>query len=77
MSKMCFANQANNCRVLKVKTCVGKGCPFLKTRIQLKEGVKRANSRLASLDISKQNHIANRYHEGNYPWRKDGVGHNS
>ena len=77
MSKMCFANKANKFRILKVGICEGKDCPFIKTKIQLKESVRKAYARIAYLDISKQNYIANKYYQGKYPWRKEGVGHNS
>ena len=50
MSKMCHANRANKCRILKVNTCQGKECPFIKTKIQLKNDIKKVYERIVSLD---------------------------
>lgn len=72
MSKMCHANRANKCRILKINTCQGKECPFIKTKIQLKNDIKKVYERIVSLDKSKQEHIANKYYHGRYPWLQEG-----
>lgn len=75
MSKICYANKGNQCRILTVARCIGENCSFFKTTEEQKEGQKKANIRIASLDKAVQKYIADTYYKGRYPWLEAGDVH--
>lgn len=75
MSKMCYANKGNQCRILTIEKCIGYKCAFLKTRDEQKDRFKKANARIASLDKATQKYISDTYYKGRYPWLEAGDCH--
>ncbi len=75
MSKTCYANKNNQCRILTVGKCTGKSCTFIKTSMELKESVKKAYTRISSLDEVDQKYISDTYYKGRYPWREGDIDH--
>jgi hypothetical protein len=73
MNNKCFGFKDNNtCKILKVRRCVGKKCPFAKTAKEYIDSKQKAYARLASLSIQSQKDIADRYFGGKMPWLQGG-----
>lgn len=72
MNNDCFAYKNKRCKILKEIPCSNYNCPFYKTVEEHKEGIKKANARIASLDKAAQKYIADTYFKGKYPWLKAG-----
>ncbi len=74
MENKCYAFLGQKqCRILSVKNC--PGCSFFKTIEQKKESLKKAFTRLASLDKVHQDYIADKYYNRKMLWQNGGEGH--
>ena len=60
----------NGCSALIVYKCPGRKCAFFRTPAQARASLRRANARLASLDRTSQEYIAEKYYDGRMPWRE-------
>ena len=71
MNEKCFAmHKGNVCGALTVKSCLGYGrCPFYKPRWMFEHDRDRLNVKLRSLPEVQQQDIADKYYNGNRPWR--------
>lgn len=71
MNEKCFAMRRNNeCSALAVKGCPGYGrCPFYKPRWMAQRDQDRVDVKLRALPPERQTLIAEKYHNGNMPWR--------
>lgn len=71
MNEKCFAMRGNNvCGALVVKGCPGYGrCPFYKPMWMFKRDRDRMNVKLCALSESRQQDIADKYHNGETPWK--------
>lgn len=69
MSKLCFAKDKNGtCKILEVTECKIGDCAFYKTQVQLDDSNKKAKERLARLEESKQQAIAQKYYNEKKKW---------
>ena len=73
MNDKCFAMRKNGaCVALSVKRCLGYGkCPFYQPSWKCLCDQDKANARLRALPKDEQRAIADKYHNGNMPWRED------
>ncbi len=60
----CFAYMKSGCRVLNVRKCEGKSCPFMKTKEQLEENRLKVMKRIRSLDDDVVRYIIETYYGG-------------
>ena len=67
----------NNCGATINEKCPGEKCPFYRTPEQAQELRRKANARLASLDRTSQEYIAEKYYDGRMPWRRKDENHYS
>jgi len=63
-------SEYEKCNRLTLLICNKCGCPFKKTREEDLASIQRAYQRLASLNDSTQNRIAQKYYGGYMPWNK-------
>ena len=64
MEERCFAYNKGKCNALNVKKCQGEGCPFFKTREQLREDKKKVLRRTNSLEPALKKNIMELYYDG-------------
>lgn len=68
----CWLSEQGYCTRLRVTSCAGQSCPFLKTQEQEQSAFEKAQQRLRDLDPARQQKIANKYYGGSYPWNAIG-----
>jgi hypothetical protein len=69
METDCFASsRVRGCRALKTGAVCGPDCPFRKTKAAYELSRQKADRRLASLPMERQQDIARAYHEGALMW---------
>lgn len=61
-------SENGGCTLLKMKTCQGLGCSFMKSYEEMVNTTRYWEERLASLDEEKQERIAKLYYGGKMPW---------
>ena len=71
MDEKCFGTgKAGNCCVLSTEHCPGYDqCGFYKSRGQYQRDQELACRRLRTLPLAQQEHIADKYHGGQMPWK--------
>lgn len=70
MNDKCFAQRPGGVCIAAIGVCPGYGaCPFYKTKRQHREGRRQANGRIRRLPAEIQAKIANKYYDGDMPWR--------
>ena len=71
MNERCFAHRRNGkCAALTCEQCAGYAvCSFYKPIWKQAQDVARVNQRLNRLPIQKQRAIAEKYHNGEMPWK--------
>lgn len=73
LNEKCFAIDKNGgCRALEVRHCPGYSrCAFYKARWVQERDLDRIDAKLQAMSEEKQRHIADKYHHGDMPWRKE------
>lgn len=73
MNEKCFAMRRNSmCSALTVKGCPGYGhCAFYKPIWMYQRDQDLIDVKLCALPQARQQEIADKYHNGNMPWRGD------
>ncbi|HBT63901.1 MAG TPA: hypothetical protein DEB10_04465 [Ruminococcaceae bacterium] len=61
-------SEKGGCIFLRISKCRGKGCSFMKSRNELKEGQTRCMHRIANLSLDEQMRISRMYYGGKMPW---------
>lgn len=71
LNEKCVFSEDEKCRALILgrRRCPWE-CSFFKTEKQLAESTEKTNETLRSLPFKRQIHIADKYYEGEMPWRK-------
>ena len=73
MNERCFAMRRNGkCGALNVNQCPNyASCPFYKPVWKAELDTARTNRKLCRMPEEAQLHIAEKYHNGDMPWRDE------
>lgn len=71
MSEKCFGmSEDGKCDVLREKECPGNGrCAFYKSQPRFQRDQELANTHLSALTPIEQAYIAEKYYDGDMPWK--------
>ena len=71
MDERCFAMHWGECSALKVHCPGRQACAFYKPRWLMEKEQRRIYRRLNCLPMERQAQIAEKYYDGEMPWRQN------